>query len=142
MHNPSGTQGGRCRRGAFSLVEMVVSLAIVAVLVGSMTSVLVLSLRAIDDRINPAGKTVHAADAADQILTDLSVALAFTERTALAVTFTVPDRTGDGQPETVRYAWSGVAGTPLLREFNGVKEPEFAADIRQFSLSYLVQSEP
>lgn len=127
---------------AFTLVEMVLSLAIVAVLVGAMTSVMTLSLRAIDDRINPAGKTVRAAEAADLILADLAVAIAFTERTETSVSFTVPDRTGDGLPETIRYAWSGVAGDPVVREFNAHKDAEFLPDVRLFSLAYIVQSEP
>ena len=139
---PTSPIGRTPARGAFSLAEMVISLAIVTILVGSMTSVLMLSLRAIDDRTNPAGKTVIAADAADQVLADLAVALTFTERTALAATFTVPDRTGDGQPETIRYAWTGVAGDPLLRVFNGVEDKSFASDVRQFNLTYLVQSQP
>lgn len=141
MRRPQHIQLGTSRR-AFSLAEMVVSMTIVAVLVGSMTSVLMLSLRAIDDRINPAGKTVRAADATDQILTDLAVAIEFTERTALAVAFTVPDRTGDDVPETVRYSWSGTVGDPLVREFNGDKDATFATDVRQFTLAYIVHTEP
>ena len=43
------------------------------------------------------------------MLADLQLATGFTERTTKAATFTVPDRDGDSKPETLRYAWSGVA---------------------------------
>jgi prepilin-type N-terminal cleavage/methylation domain-containing protein len=130
------------QRRAFSLAEMVVSLAVVAVLVGSMTSVLMLSARAIDDRTNPAGKTVLAAEALDLLLADLSVATSFSERTNLVAAFEVPDRTGDGQPELVRYAWSGIPSDPLVRSFNGVTDGTFATDVQQFNLSYLLAAAP
>lgn len=139
---PRTTRAAPPAAPAFTLAEMVLSLAIVAVLVGAMTSVLMLSLRAIDDRTNPAGKAVRAAEAADQILADLAVAIEFTERSATSATFTVPDRTGDGLPETIRYVWSGVAGDPLVREFNTDKDTQFLPDVRQFSLTFLVQTEP
>jgi hypothetical protein len=50
---------------------------------------------------------------------DLEFALAFTEQSARAVTFLVPDQSGDAKLETVRYAWSGTPGDPLTRQFNG-----------------------
>ena len=77
-----------------------------------------------------------AADAAAQLADDLTVATNFTERTATAATFTVPDRVALGSPYTVRYAWSGTGGTPLTRQFNGGTAVPilFAADA--FGLTY------
>jgi len=72
------------------------------------------------------------------IMLDLNEAIRFTERTAAAVTFTVPDRTGDGMTETIRYAWSGAAGDPLTYEFNG-SAVTLASGIQNFDLSYLTR---
>ena len=54
-----------------------------------------------------------------ELLADLEFALAFSEKTDHALTFTVPDRDGDFISETIRYAWSGTPGDPLTRQYNG-----------------------
>src|SRR5690606_14293632 len=36
-----------------------------------------------------------------------------------AIGFTVPDGNGNGSDDTIAYAWSGVAGAALTRQYNG-----------------------
>jgi hypothetical protein len=80
---------------------------------------------------------VAARAAADQIAADLKMALSITEQTPTAVTFTVPDRSGDGVTETIRYAWAG-PGSPVTRQCNGQPVPaaSIADNVQSFSLQY------
>ena len=73
---------------------------------------------------------------ASQIADDLNVALNFTQRTATAATFTVPDRLNLGTPQVVSYSWAGTAGAPLLRQFNGGTSSTLLAGVQNFSLTY------
>ncbi|MBC7771570.1 MAG: prepilin-type N-terminal cleavage/methylation domain-containing protein [Pyrinomonadaceae bacterium] len=108
---------GALRRGGFSMIECVLSLVIVSVLLLACASVLTLTLRAETSSrstSSPNAQSGAACRAASRIGEDLRLALAFSEVTPTAVTFTVPDRTGDAKPEKIRYAWAG-AGSQLLR---------------------------
>ena len=105
------------RQRGFTLVEMVTSLAILSILVLACGSILFMATRATADTAVVA--QAQAADAAQQVADDLNVATNFTQRTATAVAFTVPDRLNAAGPQAVKYSWSGVAGDPLLRQFNG-----------------------
>jgi hypothetical protein len=127
---------------AVTLVEMVVSLTIVSILLGACGSVMLLASRVIG--ISAAGPAVSMAvadAAADQVAADLHMALQITERTATAVTFTVPDRNGDSTPETLRYAWAG-AGSPLTRQYNGQPAPaaSMAENVQLFNLDWLLRT--
>jgi prepilin-type N-terminal cleavage/methylation domain-containing protein len=125
---------------AFTLIEMLISLAIMAVIAAALGATIVLASRALDQQAGPGASTVAARRASDRLLGEVAVATAFSERTASAVTFSVPDRDGDGTPETIRYAWSGVAGEPLTRQFNDGVPDVVAEDVRQFDLGYLVRT--
>jgi prepilin-type N-terminal cleavage/methylation domain-containing protein len=125
---------------AFTLIEMLISLAIMAVIAAALGSTIVLASKALDQEAGPGASTVAARRATDRLLAELTGATAFSERTANAITFTVPDRDGDGSPETIRYAWSGVAGEPLTRQYNGGVPDVVAEDVRQFDLGYLLRT--
>src|SRR5690606_30888846 len=66
----------------------------------------------------------------------------FSERTATAATIAVPDRTGDGRPETIRYSWSGVVGDPLLYEYNGGAALSILDGVQQFRLNGVTRMIP
>jgi hypothetical protein len=107
---------------------------VASILLVAIGSAMVLAGKAIPTAANPAAALLGSAGAFDRIAAEAQFALDFTERTSRAITFTVPDRTGDGKPETIRYAWSGSPGAPLTRRFNG----EAAANLidRVESLSF------
>jgi hypothetical protein len=69
------------------------------------------------------------------------VAVSFSEQTATAATFTVPDRNGDSLPETIRYAWAG-AGSPITRQVNGLPVPAavIADNVQSFNLQYFTKT--
>lgn len=130
------------RRGGFTLIELLVSAAIVAVLAVAMGSAVMIASRAIGRRSpdSSAARSVSAAEAVEQMRSDLRTATSFTERQASAVTFTVPDRDGDGVQETIRYAWSGISGAALTRAYNGTAPETLAQDVRALNFDYLIQS--
>jgi hypothetical protein len=121
-----------------TLVELMVSLALVTLIMAACGSMLTAAARAMSSDTSNVGTDAMAArSAADQVVDDLKVATAVTEQSATAVTMTVPDRDGDGQPETIRYAWSGVAGAPLTRAYNARAAGVVAANVRALNFGYL-----
>ncbi|MBT3201555.1 MAG: hypothetical protein HN350_16760 [Phycisphaerales bacterium] len=114
-----------------------ISTVIIAMIMIAMTSVMMLATRTL---ASSGGDVALAADVIDEISTDLNLAESFSERTSTAVTFSVPDRNGDGQPETIRYSWSATPGDSIMRAYNGGAEVAIADDVRHFSLDYILQT--
>jgi len=123
-----------------TLIELLLSVAIMAVLMGAMVISLAVASRALDDGAGPAGQTRRAAEIVEDMDADLAMALSFTERTAEAVTFTVPDRDRDGNSETIRYSWTGPDDGRLLRQVNGGPAVAIAQDVRHFGLTYQLKT--
>jgi len=129
-----------CRRG-LTLAELTVSMAITTLMLVGMGSALVIAARSVvQSENNTAIETSDTRKVIDQITADLNHALTFTERTSNAATFTVPDRNTDDLPETIRYAWSGVAGDPLTRQYNNDAIVTIAEDVHRFDLTYLLRT--
>jgi hypothetical protein len=124
----------RTRRG-YTLVELLMASAASTALIGGLASAMFVASRALDPSQGAAARRTAADRAAAALLSDAQHALRLTERTATALTFAVPDRTGDNQPETLRYAWSGTAGDPLTRSLNGGAALPIASDIRSLTFA-------
>lgn len=107
------------KRRGFTLIELIVSLSVVGILTMAIGSAIVLSMRSLP---TPGGFSEMQA-AAGRSLTilgnDIRLATAVAIPDFRTLTLTLPDRTGDAVAETVEYQWSGVAGEPFTREFNG-----------------------
>ena len=145
--HPSSAPRLHRRVAAFTLAETLVSLSVLALVSVVCGSVVTLATRAVTQGNEGAGaSSVAARAAADWVNDDLKVATGFTEKTATAVTMVVPDRTGDNVAETIRYAWSGAAGSTigayavpaysLTRELNGAAPVTVASDVRTFALTF------
>lgn len=137
--SPPGARGKGSRKRAFSLVEMVVALAIMSIIMVSIGSAVVLASRAIPKADDLSITGPRTAALLGRIADDLRYVLYFSERSAHAATWTVPDRDGDHGPETIRYAWSDPgngAGAPLTRQYNGGPAVELASDVHDFTLTY------
>lgn len=131
----------RPRRAGLTLAELSASLAIIATLMVAIGSVMVLTGRAVGISATQAAE-VQVDDVVGTFASEHRLALTVTEWTPTSITFTVADRDGDGAPETIRYAWSGVAGDPLTRKLNDAVPAVIAKDVKQFQLGYLTQTAP
>jgi prepilin-type N-terminal cleavage/methylation domain-containing protein len=128
------------RRRGFTLVEMVVSLGITSVLMLSIGGAMLLVGRALPDAKSTTGAIVDASSVVEQLLTELQYATTVNSRSATMIEFTVADRDGNDVEEVIRYEWSGTAGAPLTRQYNGKTAVQVLADVRDFALSYDLQT--
>jgi len=127
------------QRHAFSLVELVLAMAVSGILVGAMGVVLITASSSLERGESPLDDDRTAALALADLQADLAEATRFFERTEYALWFEVPDRTGDGTAEHIRYAWSGIAGDPLTRSTNGGPPGIVAANVRDLDLTYVIR---
>lgn len=121
---------------AFTLIEMVVSLAIISIVFLAMGSVMVLSAHAIPDEAGDAQRAVDAADVMDQIVSELQTATSITSTLSIGVQFTVPDRDGDGVDEKIIYVWDQTNGGALLRQYNGGTVVKVLTGLNAFNLTF------
>jgi prepilin-type N-terminal cleavage/methylation domain-containing protein len=127
----------RSRLG-FTLTEMMVSLALVAIIMGASTSLVVVAARALASDQSSAGvDAVTARAATSAVIEDLKVATQIVERTSRSMSMIVPDRNGDGAADTIRYSWSGTRGDPLVRAMNGGTPGIVAANVQSLNFAFL-----
>ena len=130
----------RSQRRGFTLVEMVLSMAVMTVLLGGIASAMILASRALPDLETPLKSRADGYHAADGLASELYAAQTITFRSATVVEFTVEDRNADAIAETIRYDWNGVAGQPLTRQYNNGTIDTVLENIYQFDLRYDTQS--
>jgi type II secretory pathway pseudopilin PulG len=126
----------RRRRSGATLVEVLLGMAVSAILLGALSSAMVISAKAVPDAASPVKATLDAALAIDQLADELLVATSVGTRTPTAIEFTVADRNNDGSEEIIRYEWSGTAGTPLRRRYNAGVWVNILDDVHDLSLTY------
>ena len=121
-------------------MELLMASAASSVLLAGMASSIYIASQALN--IDEGVSVVRSRNlqAMDQVLRDVCHAITFTERTATAITFTVPDRDGDGTVETLRYSWSGTTGDPLNYEYNGASGGAVIDDVRSLNFTYLTRT--
>lgn len=120
------------------MIELVVSLVGASVLMLGLGSALLIAVSGSDPSLTPAAATRTAHGALSDFLAEIEFAESVTEITPTAMTFVVPDRDADGNPETIRYAWSGTPGEPLTRQLNAGNEAKFVEDVHAFAFDVLV----
>ncbi|MEM8865196.1 MAG: type II secretion system protein [Planctomycetota bacterium] len=125
------------RRSGYTLIELMVATASSGVVMAGMASSLYIATQAMNLDQGAAAKKTELATCVSDVLNDLRHATSFTEKTATAVTFVVPDRDGDAAPETLRYAWSGVSGEPLTLEYNSGAAATVVDSVTTLDFTYL-----
>ncbi len=121
---------------AFTLIELVVSLSITSILLVTIASSVVIATHAIPDGTEKSSVVIVSSRGLDQLVEELRYALSINEQTATSLEFTVADRNGDIMQEVIRYAWNGVAGDPLTRQYNGGTPIPVVEIVQDFTLGY------
>jgi|CXWL01.1.fsa_nt_gi prepilin-type N-terminal cleavage/methylation domain-containing protein len=125
----------------FTLVEMLASMAIMTILLGAMTSAILIAGHALPDEDDLSEKTALAVEVSESLTADLVTAITVIQAAPNIIEFTVPDRGhGTAGPETIRYSWSGVPGAPLTRRYNTGLPVTIAKSVEAFSLAYTTQA--
>lgn len=124
------------RHGGFTLAEVVAALGIMTILLGAIGSALIVAIRALPNGSSPLEAVARGGSALEQIASELHTATAVAAASDKVIEFSVPDRSGDGAPESIRYAWSGTAGDPLTRSYNGGAATDFVPGVHDFDLAY------
>lgn len=132
----TATQRRARSAGGFTLLEVLLSTMLAAIVLAGLTSAVVIVSRGAPNDRSQAAATLRATEAYDAFSRDMQYATAVTERTDTAVTVTVPDRNADGNPETIRYSWDGKAGSPLKRSFNGAAAVDWLAGVQALDFDY------
>lgn len=122
-------------RNGFTLVELLVSSAILSVLLMATGSSILLVSRGIPDGRSRTSKMLNAARTLNLLASDLAQATACLELNQNDIAFTVPDQNGDGLPETIIYTWSNVPDEPLIRVVNGWPS-NVLTSLNEFQLTY------
>ncbi len=121
----------------FTLIELIVSLATASMLIVGLSSSMFIALRASNTSNTPVANTFAGLVRLSDMAAELQYTLTISEQTATAITVTVPDRNdADTNPETIRYAWSGTAGDPVTRQYNGGTVANVVEDVHDFGVQY------
>ncbi len=128
---------GPARRG-FTLMEVLVAAAVLSIVMAAIGSAILVASRAMPGDRNLNDNAVRAQQKLDFIASELCWALNVIEPTSTSIKFTIPDRKGDGDSlaETVRYTWSGVAGDPITRQYNGGTDAVFLDNVHHAEVQY------
>lgn len=112
------------------------AMAVLSILLLGMAGALGISIRAADRGDDAPARALAVTSAVDDLSADLADATAITESTPNSVAFTVPDRTGDAIPETIRYQWSATRAGTITRAMNNKAPVPVATNIDGFSVTF------
>lgn len=110
-------QSGRLRRG-FTLVELIVALAITGIVLSAVSSLIGLTAKVMPTRDDVNTTIVHDRVALDAMVADIDAATSVLSLTPTSIRLQMQDMDGDGNPETITYSWSGTPGNGLMRTYN------------------------
>ena len=113
---------GSNRRHAFTLVEMVVTMGILALVMGAMTSIMMFTAKAMPTSFDADVRTDSDERTLREALWLLADAKGFLTRNAGEVAFKTPDLDYDGSDDTSQLTFSGTSGDPLMMGLNGTQQ--------------------
>ena len=125
-----------CR--GFTLLELLIAVSASGVLVVGMSSSIYIALRAADTSTTPADSILEGTRTLTEVALDLQDTLSLSTAGTRNLFANVPDRYGDGSVDTVQYDWSGSAGDPLYRSYNGNTPKIIVDDVHEFAFGYQV----
>ena len=106
-------------RRAFSLAEVVVSLGVLSVVLAGLASSLTLAMRVAPSSSEPSIVVSQLTRALQSIADETTTAISIDFTSTSSISLLVPDRTGDGNPETINYAAEeSTRGYDIIRRYN------------------------
>lgn len=126
----------RRRSRAFTLAETLIAVAVTSIIMVAVGSAVVIASRTMPDQDSPAALAIDAGSALEQLGLELQYAIHLPVYESRRITFTLADRNDDGSPERVSWAWSGIAGDPLTRQYNDGLAVPMLKDVKNFAFTY------
>lgn len=123
-------------------------MAVLSMLVGAAVSAIVISTRSIPTSKSVVNRRMDAMATLERIAEELFYATAInstgvTSTGISSIAFDVDDRGhGASGVESIRYAWSGSSGDPLIRQYNGGGEETVIDQLDQFVITFEREEEP
>lgn len=131
------------RRGGFTFIELIGSLAASTALVIGLASTMGVALRAANPNNTPSANTLAGLNLLSEMAGEMTYAQALTEQTAVAVTAAIADRgDADASSDSLRYYWPGTPGDPLVRSYNSSSPATAVDNVHNFSITYYPASGP
>lgn len=124
-----------------TLLEVMLSLVLLSLVMASVTSAVIFASSANPDPDGREATLAQDSRVLNRIAEDLSLARYILEQSDHAVAFVVSDRTGDGTPDRIRYAWSGTYGDALTYQLNDEDPVGLIDGVAAFGLDYTVTTD-
>lgn len=125
-------------RSGFSLVELVLACALLAILLAAGRGAIGLAHKSARSRVVDLSVSLNSA--LNEMSSDVSCAVAVVQLTTTSIEITVPDRNADGADDFILYSWSGTPDAPLLRTINTGAPEVLVSALRSFSISSTQQA--
>lgn len=127
-------------RRAFTLIELLMAVGLVGVLAVGVGGTLALAVRAVPTAKSVSSGASASASVLARLSTELELATGINGAGPAFIEFVVPDRTGDGADDVIRYEWDGKTPGSLFRTLNYASPQALITDVSDFGLTYRVSS--
>lgn len=117
-----GMTGSRRDSRGFTLFELMVTIMMVSVLIGSLGFLFNANFKIYYSQIGRSDIKDKTGRALDTMSAELRQAVTLTAATATSLTVTF-DTDGDGDDDSVQYNWGGTSGNPFNRVSGGITTP-------------------
>ena len=128
------------RAAGHTLIELVLSLTLLSIVMASVGSAMMFAAQASPSLDGPTATIIKDAGVMNRIADDIAQAKYVLEYKSNAITVVTDDRTGDGIPDKIRYAWDGTAGDPLTYEINDSSPMTILQSVDTFELDYEIKT--
>lgn len=125
----------RRARSGFTLVEMVVSMALLTVVMGACVSITSLAARAMPGASDPTTETLDVRRALMRVAEELATAVEITEATSTSLIASVPDPNNDGRVYQVMVAQRDGPPISLVRVAR-ISADVLADDVAAIKITY------
>lgn len=127
-------------RRAFTLMELTVSLAVSALLMAALGSAVAIAAAALPSEGAVQTRVLDTSRSLERLGADLESAVYVLDTTSSAPVYAIPDRNGDGAPDTQSLSWSGKRGDAVRLVENGATPELILDNAAQFATDWAARS--